>query len=246
MGRLRADQDAFGHEIYDHHCGKAGEEIIERSDGFIDCSMGPAAYFTEYADWRACDRRAIDKARGRVLDIGCGAGRHALYLQSKGLDVLGIDVSPLALKTCRLRGLMKTKLASITDANPRWGTFDTIVMFGNNFGLFGSPVRASALLRRFHNMTSPNARLIVQSLDPYQTDEPWHKRYQRQNRRRGRMAGQVRIRVRYRGWISPWFDYLLVSQAEMRRIVDGTGWQVRRFYDSPGPGYAAIIEKAKG
>jgi cyclopropane fatty-acyl-phospholipid synthase-like methyltransferase len=246
MGKLRADQDAFGHEIRDHHRGKGGEEIIERSDGFIDTSMGPAAYFTEYADWRVCDRRAIDKARGRVLDIGCGAGRHALYLQSKGLDVLGIDVSPLGLKTCRLRGLRNTRLASITDAGPHWGTFDTIVMFGNNFGLFGSLARARALLRRFHRMTSAQARLIVQSLDPYQTDEPWHKRYQRQNRLTSRMPGQVRIRVRYKGWISPWFDYLLVSQDEMRMILEPTGWQVTRFYKSPEPGYTALIEKTKG
>ena len=246
MGKLRADQDAYGHEIRDHHRGKAGQEIIERSDGFIDGSAGPSAYFTEYADWRACDRRAIDMARGRVLDIGCGAGRHALYLQSKGLDVLGVDLSPLAIKTCKLRGLKKTKIASITDASPRWGTFDTIIMFGHNFGLFGTFARARRLLRRFGRMTSPAGRLIVQSLDPYQTDEPWHKRYHRQNLRRGRMAGQARIRVRYKGWISPWFDYLLVSQDEMRKVLDGTGWQVRRFYDSPGPGYAALIEKAKG
>jgi SAM-dependent methyltransferase len=247
MGGLRAQQDAYGREIHDHYLGrKTGPEICERSDGFISTSMGPAGYFTEYADWSVCDRRAIDKARGRVLDVGCGAGRHALYLQSKGLDVLGIDVSPLALKTCRLRGLNKTKLASITDTTPRWGTFDTIVMFGNNFGLFASLARARGLLRRFQRMTSPAARLIVQSTDPYQTDEPWHKRYQRQNRRRGRMPGQVRIRVRYKGWISPWFDYLLVSQDEMRMVLEPTGWQVTRFYDSPGPSYAALIEKTKG
>lgn len=247
MGGLRAQQDAYGREIYDHYCGrKTGPEICERSDGFVATSCGPGAYFSEYADWSACERRAIDQARGRVLDIGCGAGRHALYLQSKGLDVLGIDVSPLALKTSRLRGLKKTKLASITDVSPRWGTFDTIVMFGNNFGLFGSLPRARQLLRRFHRMTSPSARLIVQSLDPYQTGEPWNKRYHQWNRRRGRMAGQVRLRVRYKGWASPWFDYLLVSRDEMRMILEPAGWQVKRFYDSPGPGYTAMIEKTKG
>jgi hypothetical protein len=60
------------------------------------------------------------------------------------------------------------------------------------------------------------------------------------------MAGQVRIRVRYKGWASPWFDYLLVSQEEMRMVLDGTGWEVTRFYESGGAGYAAMIEKTKG
>ncbi len=244
MGKVRAHQDAFGHEIYDHHCGKGGYEIIEREDGFIDTSMGPAAYFSEYAEWSPHSRRAIDMARGRVLDIGCGAGRIALYLQGKGLEVLGIDVSPLALKTCRLRGLRRTKLASITDVSPRWGTFDTIVMFGNNFGLFASWNRARQLLKRFHTMTTPDARILVESLDPYQTMEPAHLRYHKMNRQRCRMAGQARIRVRYKTWASPWFDYLLVSQDEMRKIVEGTGWRVKRFYTSGSrPMYAALIEK---
>lgn len=243
MGKVRADQDAFGQEIYDHHCGKGGDEIIERADGFIDTSMGPAAYFSEYCDWPAHAREAIGMARGRVLDVGCGAGRVALHLQGKGLAVLGIDVSPLALKTCRLRGVKKTKLASITDVSPRWGTFETIVMFGNNFGLFASWHRARQLLKRFYQMTTPDARILVESVDPYQTTEPAHLRYHKMNRQRGRMAGQVRIRVRYKTWTSPWFDYLLVSQEEMKKIAEGTGWRVSRVFESAKASYAAMLEK---
>ncbi|NQT82293.1 class I SAM-dependent methyltransferase, partial [bacterium] len=76
-------------------------------------------------------------ARGKVLDIGCGAGRNSLYLQQKGLDVLGIDLSPLAIMVCQLRGFKKARVMSITEVDSRLGTFDTIVMYGNNFGLFG-------------------------------------------------------------------------------------------------------------
>jgi 2-polyprenyl-3-methyl-5-hydroxy-6-metoxy-1,4-benzoquinol methylase len=55
--------------------------------------------------------------KGRVLDIGCGAGRHSLYLQNQGFQVLGIDNSPLAVKVAKLRGLKRVKVMSIEDIN---------------------------------------------------------------------------------------------------------------------------------
>ena len=83
-------QDAYGHEVYDYLKDKRGQgEIVERGDGYIDVSGGLKAYFSEYKDWPPHEKKAIRHARGRVLDIGSGAGRHSLYLQGKGLGVLG-------------------------------------------------------------------------------------------------------------------------------------------------------------
>jgi hypothetical protein len=98
-------------------------------------------------------------------------------------------------------------------------------------------------LHRLHALTSPNARIITETSDVYQTQDPIHLQYHRRNRRRGRMSGQVRIRVRYRHYATPWFDYLMVSPAEMKPILTGTGWHVRRFLKSAGPTYVAVIEK---
>lgn len=116
-------------------------------------------------------------------------------------------------------------------------------MLGNNFGLFGNFRRAKWLLRRFHAMTGPQARIIAESNDPYQTTEPFHHEYQAFNRQRGRMPGQLRIRVRYKKYVTPWFDYLLVSRAEMKEILAGAGWAVKRFLDSETSVYVAVIEK---
>ena len=165
---------------------------------------------------------------GRVLDVGCGAGRHALHLQEQGFDVLGIDNSPLAIKTCRLRGLKKAKVMSVTQVNSRLGTFDTILMMGGNFGLFASLKRARWLLGRFHRMTPEHGRIIAQTRDPHDTDEPEHLEYHRRNIQRGRMPGQVRIRIRYKRYATPSFDYLLVSRDELREVLQDTGWEVRR------------------
>ena len=240
---MKKHQDAYGREIHDHHRGKSGYEIVERDDGYVDVSSGPEIYFTTYKDWGPHLRKAAAYARGRVLDVGCGAGRHSLYLQDKGLDVLGIDVSPLAIKVAKLRGLKKARTLAVTKVSKRLGKFDTIVMFGNNFGLFGDARRAKWLLARYRAITNDGARIIVESSNPHATANKCHLSYHRRNRRRGRMAGQLRIRVRYQTYITPWFDYLLVSPDEMKKLLRGTGWRVAKLFGTKGPVYAAVIEK---
>lgn len=110
-------------------------------------------YLADYPTWPSRHRQAVRYAKGRVLDIGCGAGRHALYLQAKGLNVLGIDTSPLAVAVCRRRGLKDVRLMSVDQVSPALGTFGTVLMLGNNFGLFANPEKARRLLVRFHRMT---------------------------------------------------------------------------------------------
>ena len=133
---------------------------------------------------------------------------------------------------------------SLNQITPALGTFSTVLMLGNNFGLFANREKARRLLRRLHRATTPNARIIAESLDPYQTTNPFHLAYQRRNRQRGRMAGQVRIKVRYQRYATPWFDYLFVSRKEMARILRGTGWTVKRFIPPDGYLYVAVIVKA--
>jgi hypothetical protein len=125
------------------------------------------------------------------------------------------------------------------------GKFDTLLMFGNGFGLFGNPTRAKWLLKRFHRMMTDDARIIAESLDPYMTDDPDHRIYQNYNKRRRRMAGQIRIRVRYRKHVTPWFDFLLVSPQEMRSMLKGTEWEMKHTLNSPSAAYIAIIEKTR-
>lgn len=239
-------RDAYGHALWDYLRGKGrGYEVVERDDGYVDVSGGRAMYLADYRGWPPRHRRAMAYAQGRVLDVGCGAARHALYLQRKGMDVLGIDTSPLAVKVCRRRGLKNVKVMSLNQVGPALGTFDTVLMLGNNFGLFANPERAKRLLRRLHRTTSRDARIIAESVDIYQTDNPFHFRYQRRNRQRRRMAGQVRMRVRYQKYATPWFDYLFVSRREMTRLLAGTGWAVKRCIPPRGPLYIAVIVKSR-
>jgi len=244
MKKMKSREDAFGQALCAAYKGEEVFEVLERDDGFIDV-MKTTGYFSEYASWPQIEQKGMQFVKGRVLDIGCGAGRHSLYLQGKGFDVLGIDISPLAIKTCKLRGLKKTRVMPIEDVDFKPGSFDTIIMMGNNFGLFGDLKKARRLLRRFYGMTSQDALIIATSRDPYVTNTRVHLRYHKLNNGRGRMSGQVRIRVRYEMYMGKWFDYLMVSREEMEQILLETGWKIREFLDSGGPHYAAIITKAR-
>ncbi len=240
----RKDKDAFGHMLMAHLQEEEAVEIIEREDGYIDASDQVGWYFSDFPDWPAQEQEGMQHlVPGPALDLGCGAGRVELYLQSQGRPVTGIDNSPLAIEVCRRRGVLDARLLPVEKITPDLGRFANIIMYGNNWGLMANPRQARRLLRLFHRMTTPGARILAETNDIYNTDNPLHLNYQAWNRERGRMSGQIRIQVRYKIYRSSWFDYLMVSKAELAEILAGTGWRVKTTIDSAGVLYVAVIEK---
>jgi SAM-dependent methyltransferase len=237
--------DAYGQLLVAALEGTEVVEIVERDDGFISASvMGPRVYLAPFRRWPSHHRRAMRYAKGRVLDVGAGAGRVSLHLQERGHQVVAIDNSPGAIEVCRRRGVEDARLLAFDAVDESLGTFDTIVLLGNNFGLFGTPTKANRLLRRLHRMTSDDARIIVESRDVERggADAPWHRRYQERNIARGRLPGQIRIRVRFRDVAGPWMNYPMVSPNQLREILSGTRWHVAHLFDSDDT-FVAIIEK---
>lgn len=223
--------DAFGQALL------AGErELVERDDGFLSVSM--LDYFAPVRRWAPVERRALRWVRGRVLDVGVGAGRVALELQARGREVVGIDVSPGAVEVARRRGVRDVRLLALEAVDESLGRLDTVVMYGNNFGLFASRAKARRLLRRLRPLAG---RIVAASNDPYGTDDPAHVAYQARNRERGRMSGQLRLRVRHRDLVGPWFEYLIVSPEELAEIVACTGWEIRRLVQDEGSYYVAVL-----
>ena len=241
---MNEDEDAFGRALLDWAEERGpGDSVVERDDGFVSIERGGSFYGSALRRWEPHERGGIRFARGRVLDVGCGAGRVALHLQSRGLDVVGIDVSPLAVEAARSRGVRDARVLALEDVDGSIGEFDTIVLYGNNLGLLSSRTKARRLLRRLHGVTTARGRILAGSMDVTSTDDPEHLAYQERNVRRGRLPGQIRLRVRYRRLVGPWLDWLFVSKAELEEIVQGTGWHVARAVDGPGGRYVAVLEK---
>lgn len=241
----RRDDDAFGQFLLAHY-RSADElaEIIEREDDFIALGSDPSQYLSEHRKWSPAEKQAIRHARGRVLDVGCGAGRHALHLQNKGLDVTAIDSSPGAVKVCKMRGLKRAIIRPVEEISKfRASSFDTILMMGNNFGLVGDHLKAQSILKEFSRITSDEGTILAATLNPYGTRNPEHLRYHKFNRARGRWPGQITIRVRFGTLIGAWFDYLFVSPEEMRTLLDGTDWEIEKLLGNTNDRYFAIIRK---
>ena len=119
--------DAYGQLLLAALEGDEVAEIVERDDGFIDAStMGPKLYFAPFRRWPSHHRRAMRHAKGRVLDVGAGAGRVSLHLQERGQDVVAIDNSPGAIAVCRRRGVREARVLAFDAIDESLGTFNTI------------------------------------------------------------------------------------------------------------------------
>ena len=218
--------DAFGQMLT--RCWAAGvpenavHEVIERDDGFIGIADA-AAYFGGRDQWPRPEQWGGDRVSGRVLDVGCGAGRHGVPLAEAGHEVLGVDTSAGAVAVARERGLRAIE-ASASHLPAGIGRFDTVLMLGNNLGLLGSRSGAATLLGQLADVTVPGGRLIGSSRDPHGLFQDDHLPYLRDNLRAGRMPGEVRLRVRHGFESTDWFPYLYVSAAELRDLLVGTPW----------------------
>ena len=239
------EQDAYGAELKGYVDSGHDIEIVERDDGLISDGATISSYFAPFEQWADHEKKAITYAQGNTLDIGCGAGRVSLHLQQIGLPVTGIDNSPGAIDVCRSRGVQSLNNLSITQIGKNLGVVDTYVLYGNNLALLGSEKRARWLLRRMYANSSPDARIIGSNIDPYRNKNPVHLEYHQYNRLRGRLGGQVRIRIRYEKRKSPWFDYLLLSKTELESILRDTGWKIECYVDENEGSYVAIIKKGR-
>ncbi len=217
--------DLFGMVLRDAANGKDAIHEIERDDGLVTESSGKQ-YVAEIEDWPKGQREAIGMAKGRILDIGCGAGRVCLYLQEKGLDVTGIDISPGAVQTSRNRGVMDVHLMSAEKLKFPNKTFDTVIMFGNNFGILGEPEKVIRMLKDIHRITRNDAVILAESRNPLITDNPQHLKYHQWNRERGKPPGLAKIRLRYMGETGEWWSLLMATPDLMESIAEQASWTV--------------------
>ncbi|ACU37803.1 class I SAM-dependent methyltransferase [Actinosynnema mirum] len=198
-------------------------EIVERDDGFI--RGGPAAwYLAGPEEWWPSERKALERIEGRVLDIGAGAGRVALALQERGVDVTALDPSGGAVEVALELGVRSVVQETVEGHLPSGERYDSFVLFGNNLGLLGPREHAHRFLADLAALARPGARVFAQGTDPHHSNDPLNLAYHERNRERGRLPGLYRQRVRFRDLATGYLDYLLCSAAELEELVAGTGW----------------------
>lgn len=227
--------------LADFLAGEPAVGVVERDDGSV-FAHATDYYVAPFRSWWRQERRAMRFVRGRVLDFGSGAGRVGLHLQGRGHEVVGIDVSPLAVELSRQRGLVDARLGTLDSAVRKGERFDTILLLGNNLGLLGGEPQGRRLLKKLARLAGDRGRLLAGSYDPYEGASDFKRAYQERNRARGRMGGVERVRVRYHHYATPWYDVFFASREEVTELVAGTGWVASRFVDD-GPGYVTVLDR---
>ncbi len=218
--------DAFGHALWAQYNDIDIPEIIETRDGYIwvNAANGYRYYLTPYAEWPSWEKEIIREMRGRVLDVGCGAGRHSLHAQELGHETTAIDSSWLASEVARHRGVQDARCLSlehIFDLGP--GSYDTVLLLGYNLGLLGSAARAPFLLDLLDKATSESGIIIGSTQDPTGSDERSFAR----DANGDPMHGHTTIRIRYCNKTTEWFDYWYASVGAIEEAIAKTRWKMR-------------------
>jgi len=157
-------KDLFGKAILDYQTNSSPENITTSTSISEEDEMEVAYLFRSFDEMPTLEQKALQLAKGRTLEVGCGAGSHGLYLQNKrNIDVHSIDISKNAIEACRLRGLKKISAVDVLDLED--GKYDTILLLMNGTGIFETLERTTVYLQKLKSLLQPNGQILIDSSD---------------------------------------------------------------------------------
>ena len=230
--------DLMGRAILDYQTGNDPQDIVTETD-ISEPDVMPVAYlFRNFESMPEIEKRALGLCRGKILDVGCGAGSHALFLQEKGFDVSAIDISPLAVEACRLRGLKDVRVKNIMELSGE--KFDTLLLLMNGTGICGKIRNLVPFLLHIKSLLTDDGRILIDSSDiryMYDTDDdggiwlPADKEY----------FGQLRFEMAYKGKKELPFDWLYADQETLSAAAGIAGLEFTKICDGGHFDYLAQL-----
>lgn len=168
-----------------------------------------------------------------------------LYLQQCGLEVVGIDESPLALEVCRQLGARDVQLmdALALDVG-QLGQFDTVLLLGHNLGIAGTPDGVQKLLATLFRLAKEGGRLLLDSMDKERADDDETRLEVAYSRSVGRYVGQIRYQVTFGEYNTGWFDWIHVSPDDLQDWAEPLGWRLSRVTWGGSGHWAGVLEKS--
>ena len=216
-------KDLFGKAILDYQTNNSPEDLITETSISEADEMSVAYLFRSYAEMPKLEQKALQLAKGKVLDVGCGAGSHSLYLQNElNLDVTAIDISANAIKACELRGLKKAKVLDIMQLDGE--KYDTILLLMNGAGMCGKLKNIPNFLQKLKSLVTDNGQILVDSSDIiYMFDEdedggkwiPTDVDY----------YGEVIFDIEYKGEKEASFDWMYIDYNTLQNAAVANGLQ---------------------
>ncbi|MFK8282559.1 class I SAM-dependent methyltransferase [Capnocytophaga cynodegmi] len=213
-------KDLFGQAILDYQQGNYTEDIKTETT-ISEEDILPLPYlFRSFKEMPPLEQKALRLARGKVLEVGCGAGSHGLYLQNeRNLEVHSIDISAKAVEACKLRGLKNVSVVNVMEFE---GKFDTILLLMNGAGMCGRLKQMGTFLAKIKSLLAPNGQILTDSSDIiYMFDEnedgtydvPLHFDY----------YGEVDYLVKYKNEKEEPFAWLYVDYNTLQNVAHSVG-----------------------
>ena len=155
-------KDIFGKAMLDYYSDNYSEDLIT-STNISDEDVLPLSYlFRDFSEMPKLEQKALQLAKGKTLDVGCGSGSHSLYLQQNGIDVKAIDISKGAVNVASQRGVLNIELKPLLDETEN---FDTILLLMNGTGIFEEVLQVSKYLKHLKSLLNPNGQILIDSSD---------------------------------------------------------------------------------
>lgn len=156
--------DPMGAAIRDYHLRGKAARLLVMSSMFDEDEMPVDHLFRTFDDMPHLEQKALNMAYGKVLDIGAGAGCHALALQERGMDVKAIDISPLSCEVMKERGIKDVECVNLF-CKQLQGKYDTLLLLMNGTGIAGKLSQLPALLNRLKELLSEEGQILIDSSD---------------------------------------------------------------------------------
>ena len=241
---LTSERDPMGRAILDHvRC--QGHEPTDRlrvfSPMFEEDEIPLPTLFRQFDDMPVIERKALCLAKGKTLDVGAGSGCHSLILQNWGVDVTAIDISPLAVKAMKLRGVK-----NVVEQNffVHEGRYDTILMLMNGIGIVGSLENLPAFFRHIDLILSPGGQLLCDSSDISYVFEDENGKIDYPDT--GRYFGELNYTMQYKDTVGEPFAWLYVDAVTLGQKAKENGFDVEIIVEGEHYNYLAKITKRDG
>ena len=157
-------KDLMGRAIWDYFYQENPEDL-QTETSISELDDLPVSYlFRTYKEMNALEQKALDLSLGKVLDVGAGAGSHALYLQNdKKLKVTALDISPRSIEICKARGLENAVCEDFLKFSG--DKFDTILLLMNGTGIFQNLAKIDQYLQKLKTLVAENGQILIDSTD---------------------------------------------------------------------------------
>ena len=235
---MNSNMDPMGRAIADYHKAGTADRLRVFSPMFEEDEIPLATLFRRYEDMPLIERKALDMAKGKTLDVGAGAGCHSLVLQQRGVDVTAIDISPLSAATMSERGVRNVREQDFFALE---GKYDTILMLMNGIGIVGTLERMPEFFRHLDNILAPGGQVLCDSSDISYVfeDEDGIVEYPDTVC----YYGELSFRMQYKDTIGEPFDWLYIDADTLKVQAARNGYNAEVVAEGEHYDYLARITK---